>query len=98
MVFEAVALEVLDGVFLAVGGACFGKLFRDRVAVDRQAAVGLPVVQEGPAQRMAGLCEEDAVGGGGIYGSRLKDLAAGVLVAQQPQEHGVRASLVFGVV
>src|SRR5690349_4851858 len=50
MVFQHRALEVLYCVYLAVGGAGFRRLFADRVAVDGEAAVLLPILAKSAAQ------------------------------------------------
>src|SRR5438094_9453902 len=65
---EAVALEVLHGVALAVGGAGLGQLLGDGVAEDGQAAVGLPVLEERAAEWVPGLREERQ--GGGVVTGR----------------------------
>ena len=50
MVLEAVALEILHGIGLAVGGADLLELLADRIAEDGQTAVGGPILQERPAE------------------------------------------------
>ena len=57
---EAVALEILDGVGLAVGRRDLDELLGERVAVDRQPAVALPVGAEHPAEAVPGLREVGA--------------------------------------
>src|SRR5687768_3422246 len=58
---EAVALEVLHRIGLAVGGASLLEWFRERVSKDRQAAVVPPELKERPTQGVAHLWEEDKV-------------------------------------
>ena len=62
MPLETVALEVLDDVGLAVLGVDLGELLGDRVAVDRETSVGVPIAQEAVA--------EDVAGGGGGRAAR----------------------------
>ncbi len=87
VVLEAVALEVLHGVGLAIGGVDLGELLGQGEAEDREAAIALPVAQEGAAQGVAGLTERGAVGGAGVgRGAALRAVPREV-VAEEGQQH-----------
>ena len=60
MILEAVALEILHHVGLPVG-LVFFLLFAERIAVESQAAVLLPVFSEGVAECVARRGEETGI-------------------------------------
>ncbi|MFN8536401.1 MAG: hypothetical protein U0232_02850 [Thermomicrobiales bacterium] len=63
VVLETRSLEVLHLVGLAVGGTDLVELVGEREALLRQAAIRLPVLEEGAADTLAGLGETAAIGG-----------------------------------
>ena len=96
VVFEPGTLEVLDCVVFAVGGTTLCDFFGDGVAKDREAAVVVPLSEEGVVEGMACFGEVEMVS------LRLERLNAGKyspvchVNSQSAQQNVVRRS-VFGV-
>src|SRR5689334_20912994 len=98
MVFEAVALEVLYRVELAVRWAGRLDRFADRITEKREAAVLLPVGQEGAAEQVPGAREVELTGAGRRHGSRIESAARCHGPPQQAKQDFTGRARVFGMV
>ncbi len=73
---EQVALEVLDGMILAIGDASLFELPRDGVAEDRHASHGPEILGEAPSDTVARFGETE-VAGSGERSLRHRELSLG---------------------